>query len=730
MSYTPTTWQTGDVVTAVKLNNMESGISNNDSAITVLQGAVADAEADITAIEDSIADEYSSSSTYEKDAHVMYEGQLYECVSAINTAEAWTPAHWSAVSVDELLSTKAEIDGYYQSMTVGNAEQLVSTVGKTDETPYLFRTTGGSVDVGDRMKLQKVVGGSIAWNQGTPEINSTNWKVLNSNGTLSIADGVLTFSGATAANGNMYCWINEVFRLNHKMLIMADVKANFTGDKLWLLINTNTQQKTVTVPITETNKWVHAAGIVTLDSENPSANKVFRLMDTSATYTGHEFSMKNPVCVNLTLAFGSTIADYLYALESATPGSGIAKLKSWGFFRKPYYAYNAGSMLSVSGLQSHDEVEFNQWDEDYALGFWNANGVWNASTGGYMSSKAAFPVLPNTKYCMTIGKQTSFYVCFYDADKNFISRNQRPYQDGDNGRLFTTPENCYYLNFSTFNGYGTTYLHDICINLHWDGERDGEYAPYVKHSYPLDSSLTLRGIPKLDANNNLYYKGDEYTPDGNVTRPVRESTLGLLTWTYNSTGQYFSAQLPSRKTVSSPETVDIIVAKYGWATLWTAAASELVDAPDKSAYYQRGNIGIIIKDSAYTDAETFVAALTSGNIKAVYEIDTPTTETADPYQETQVCDDFGTEQFVVTEQNGVAIPVGSESYYMINLRAKGEMAPDSPNGDGDYLMRQTDGMNAYVPYVSPIPTAPSEDGTYTLKVTVSGSTVTKTWVAD
>lgn len=37
-------------------------------------------------------------------------------------------------------------------------------------------------------------------------------------------------------------------------------------------------------------------------------------------------------------------------------------------------------------------------------------------------------------------------------------------------------------------------------------------------NYALDSSLVLRGIPKLDANNKLYYDGDVYESDGTVTR--------------------------------------------------------------------------------------------------------------------------------------------------------------------------------------------------------------------
>lgn len=35
MAYTPTTWATGDVITATKLNNMEQGIANAGGAVQV-----------------------------------------------------------------------------------------------------------------------------------------------------------------------------------------------------------------------------------------------------------------------------------------------------------------------------------------------------------------------------------------------------------------------------------------------------------------------------------------------------------------------------------------------------------------------------------------------------------------------------------------------------------------------------------------------------------------------
>ena len=42
MAYTPTNWETGDIITAVKLNNMESGIADCDTAISALKEDIGD----------------------------------------------------------------------------------------------------------------------------------------------------------------------------------------------------------------------------------------------------------------------------------------------------------------------------------------------------------------------------------------------------------------------------------------------------------------------------------------------------------------------------------------------------------------------------------------------------------------------------------------------------------------------------------------------------------------
>ena len=50
---------------------------------------------------------------------------------------------------------------------------------------------------------------------------------------------------------------------------------------------------------------------------------------------------------DLTMMFRKDTADYIYSLESAEAGSGIAWLRSYGFFTKSSYPYDVGSVQSV-----------------------------------------------------------------------------------------------------------------------------------------------------------------------------------------------------------------------------------------------------------------------------------------------------------------------------------------------------------------------------------------------
>ena len=113
-------------------------------------------------------------------------------------------------------------------------------------------------------------------------------------------------------------------------------------------------------------------------------------------------------------------------------------------------------------------------------------------------------------------------------------------------------------------------------------------------------------------------------------------------------------------------------------------------------------------------------------VMLVYELATPTTETAEPYNESQICDDFGTEEFVSTS----IVPVGHKTRYPANLRDKLQHLPDLASMDGTYLIQQSGKQMSLVHTPVVFPEVPTEDGTYTLKTVVTGGVATLQWVAE
>ena len=605
------------------------------------------------------------------------------------------------------IETKANKDGTYPNMTVGNAEQLVATVGIEDKVPYLFRTSGGSVDIGDREE-DMLVGGTVAWNQLVENgnfANSNKW--VATQGSFTIAN-----NEATVTTTRTYGQISHpsiTFISGHKYLFMCSAKSS---DGLKVSIGASAMA---------VGHHYHqlSASYTDIGQIGVCANPVGNTMVTIASNNGGDdkvFVAKNAMCIDLTQMFGSTIADYIYSLETTTPGSGVAWFRK--LFPAPYYAYDAGTLKSVEAT-SHDMVGFNAWDGETESGY-IYNGIYYSSND-YWRTKNFIPVVGGASYYFKV--TTGGQITCYDAEKTYITSIA---DFGIPSHIATMPSNCAYIKF--YQSVATD-KNTVCVNLSWDGERNGEYEQYVKHSYPLDDSLTLRGIPKLDADNKLYYDGDTYESNGTVTRKYGIVDMGTLTWTYASTPQKFnSTGLNSLiKKPATSGTLPSIITSGGYTVLTPVAYNNATGYKNITIDESNGSIGM--HDPSYTDADLDNGhASWLNGVYLVYELATPTTESADPYQSTQVVDDFGTEEYV----SNTVVPVGHVTQYMANLRAKLEMAPDSPSGNGDYIVRQTDGNNEYVPLVIPteLPSNPSTDGTYTLKVTVASGTPTLAWVAD
>ena len=308
--------------------------------------------------------------------------------------------------------------------------------------------------------------------------------------------------------------------------------------------------------------------------------------------------------IDLTQMFGSTIADYIYTLEQGTAGAGVAWFRK--LFPNDYYAYDAGSLLSVktsghvvTGKNLLNPIIYTGGSYNPNIGTqWtlseaatqltdNEDGTFSIDLGSWSARLFLFP-LQKTKYYFYADfsadnmATTSGYL---DADFKVLSvYNVTGAEFTRNLGITGTDEQRYFFLLFAPRSYAQTIT--ITHPQIEYGETATAYEPYSQTTYPL-SNIELRGIPKL-VDNKLQYDGDSYESSGAVTR------------------------------------------KYG------------------TRAYQAGDA---------TDGSTMVTDGTN----TVYKLDTPTTETADAYTSPQTVKAGGSEQFV--DERTVPMPVGNVSEY-------------------------------------------------------------------
>ncbi len=253
----------------------------------------------------------------------------------------------------------------------------------------------------------------------------------------------------------------------------------------------------------------------------------------------------------------------------------------------------------------------NIWDEEWA------NGVWDETQGGVFSvnqyglaSKDYIPVIANTTYYLRVGGSYAFYVLYYDSSKTLLG-----YKYPAANAEFTTPANCKYITFYSYNSYGTTYNNDITINKS-DTAFNGRYFPH--------GVLTFNGLKSAGS---VY---DEITNNGRtLIRRVGDVDLGSKVWYKSGSSTiYFESGGISDITLSSDaNATPLVCSKYTPSSQNTFASKDKVIV--KQCYGSKNSF-VILDSSA--NSLTDVQFRTSMNgVIAYYELEKyETYELAEP----------------------------------------------------------------------------------------------------
>ncbi len=415
--------------------------------------------------------------------------------------------------IHDELDEKADIDGYYSTMTVGAADNLTGR-GDGVSGQYLYRTAGGDEDIADGVaNVRSIKGNTLVWNQlcinGNFADGLTNWSLGTCS--ASVADNVATIV-PVGAYARLYRSSAFTVVSGHKYMLSAEIKKTAALDVLAIHSSGSSMFSSLwSLGSEAVNTWVRYAGISTASTSG--SNNLYvcdsQQKDTEGTYATRY--VRNVMVFDLTAMFGA-----------GNEPSTVAEFEA--LFPKPYYPYSEPALLSVN-MEGIETVGFNQWDEEWEIGdIRGFDGV--VTTGNYLLSKNFIPVIPATTYCISSlneqGTSSRRYVVYYYAkDKSYIT-----YASVTNlVNTFTVPSDCHYIKFRN-NKVSTSYENDICLNLSWSGYRDGEYEEYWKSQREVPAETYFP-----DGMRSAGSAADEFIQSLNTTKAI--TRVGTYTFTGN-----------------------------------------------------------------------------------------------------------------------------------------------------------------------------------------------------
>ncbi len=494
-------------------------------------------------------------------------------VSAINE-------HFSNIVVEINDTTPSDTKYPSEKAVVDYVGQISNEESVNVSDNVLIKISGVSDNLAlppeSQMEVNSIEGNSIVRNQLVPIISTktTNGVTLTNNG-----DGTYTLNGT--ATETTYFYFNNIKNINeHKIFVgFANLDTAIEG-----------------LVVMDGNTGAGNTGTKILVNWTYADNFVYDIRVSNGTTLNNV--VVRPFFIDLTQWFGSN--DNIPQDILNTPSN---------FFKyyKGSLAYDTGHIENGSG--NLVDTNRNIWDEEWELGYWdNANGAPGSLTTE-IRSKNSIKVFANTEYYFYGAKDGSAIV-YYDINGNYIN-----YRWFGASSIFTTPNNCSFIKINLGGNYGTTYKHDICINVS-DTKFNGTYVKHIKNTLNFGNDI-LRSAGNVR---------DNKIPDGEITRKVGRVDLGTLDWSiidYQGTKR-FSTSLPNAIPTGEDRQKwqNIICSKYS-VNVTPISGTPIEDSICRYA------TSVYVIDSSYTDAAAFKSAM-SGVI-LYYELATPTIEQGTPY---------------------------------------------------------------------------------------------------
>ena len=528
--------------------------------------------------------------------------------------------------LDTVDDVKANTTGYYEGMSVGLADNLISPDTENNSASWLYRSTAGDKDVSSGFAtIEGMKGNTIVWNQRLIP-NPRNFGGMtceyNPDTNQFHVYGTILSSG----NGSTFSWSDTIFSSGNKVYLKV-YKVDGTYSSAGYISDQYSSPR-ISIPLSG------GSGIYVVGSGNFCIPQILQVQEGDV----FDIYYKVSLC-DLTKMFGSDAgivsALGLSSVDDITTNDGIKCCEAFErLFPQSYYAYDEGSLLSFNPTDIQT-TGFNQYD--------NSKQTENVH------------VLADNKYRI---KGTYNGLTYSDGTDVTVT-------DG-----YFTPDRVDRLTLTGGNNL------DTCVHLSWSGYRDGvdDYEKYWSVNTDLSWIRTLEHNGSLLFPNGLCKAGDVYDEisDGKAIKRVGVVDLGTLSWTYIETGTYpyYEYQLEDAKGAYPSSMSNLVCAKY----------------PNRPATVDYGNsVGISIYafsgtspkirvfDGSYTSASEFKTAM--NGVMLYYELATPIiVDLPDGINLNYRMDDFGTEEFINTtaasDVPGLCKPTLADIGYQTNLRDK------------------------------------------------------------